>query len=170
MHITQVQLSRAFACLLRLIADTIVDLRHSFESVSNSSLSYLRRSISAPLFLNVGDPTIAKYACLSSGLNRSIGNQSRSILSSKPLPTTSTPRLSSEEQAIICAGVGYTLAPVWAWLVSAMDSLEAGLRFKSLWSPPLSSVASKPSTLSASEQHSGDSGKPSTFDHLRVSD
>uniref|UniRef100_A0A5K3FCE0 HECT domain-containing protein n=3 Tax=Mesocestoides corti TaxID=53468 RepID=A0A5K3FCE0_MESCO len=142
-HVTQVHLSRAFACLLRLIADVMVDLVHQGGDIENGcSISAslapgdLRRCFSAPVLLN---------SALVTPLNRQLNAINRTGQFITPFPPTMAARIpDTVEQATVCAAAGFILAPIWAWLVGALDSLEARLRCRARWTSK--HAATKPSS------------------------
>lgn len=193
MHITQIQLSRAFACIMRLLADCMVDLNNE-----QAASSLLRRCVSAPVFLSSlsTDTSVpATKTTFSFGTDntrattgsrqhnfsfdgagtrilylKSLGLPSLGLSpTSRSLPAVepvSFLQLSVQDQAAICASVGYALAPVWAWLVGSMDSLESQLRFRALWSAPKSAtenaVTSEPTEAPSGRRRDQHSERGST--------
>lgn len=143
-HVTQVQLSRAFACLLRLLADVMADLVNrgnegvdteegigetegSATTGSHTGNSDMRRCVSAPVFVHssLDLPLLRKLRVFSRKGNGYCLAPLRSLVAARPTD--------SMDQALICTAVGFVLAPVWAWLTEALDGLESRLRARAAW-------------------------------------
>lgn len=141
---TQIQLSRAFACLLRLIADVMSDLVNHGNESSESEVGIdsettsatgtrdnvvdLRRSASAPVFMHSSTldvPLLRKLRNISRKNSAGCLPPLRTLMAARPAEKV--------DRALICAAVGFVLAPVWAWLAEALDGLESRLCARVLW-------------------------------------
>ncbi|VDO05272.1 unnamed protein product [Rodentolepis nana] len=146
-HVTEVQLSRAMGTLLRLIADVMADLVNqdgeNAEEEGDDIDSHLRRSVSAPVLLTppVGILVPRKWRALTRNRGGMVQTPTGCILT--PLRSLVVARpADSVGRAIICAGMGSILEPIWDWISECLCDLEVRLRARATWDEPRSDVSS----------------------------
>nr|CDS34709.1 E3 ubiquitin protein ligase hyd [Hymenolepis microstoma] len=137
-HVTEVQLSRAMGTLLRLIADVMADLVNqdgeNVEEEGDDTDGHLRRSVSAPVLLTppVGMVVPRKWRALTRNRGGMVQTPTGCILT--PLRSLVVARpADSVGRALICAGVGSILEPIWDWISECLCDLEARLRARASW-------------------------------------
>nr|CAH8831156.1 unnamed protein product [Trichobilharzia regenti] len=151
---TQVYLCRACACLLRVTADLVTEVKGDPEQFStvlrrtsaiypiSLSLTIYEQQRRMPVYraANLVSITSTSYNQPQSNITSSVShyNPTSRYYHTYPIKNCTTrsnsvPIESDSHCAQLVASVGVALIPIWQWASSALDNLEAQLRFSTSW-------------------------------------